>query len=989
MRPDRFSLAKAWINDERSTPEEAKATWEAMGKEFDENRKVMLMASAESDRIKAEINKKYGPGTMKYGSEIKQPEIKTPQAIFEFSQRNPAAEGGRMGFNVGLRAKNTGIKLPAKQLKLLKDNLTAEEFKKLKFGERTSRVDNLDYGVKQRDNNKLYKKVVNILNPGAQSVGIKILNNEKLSTALIKSTNAGDDIQTIITKMNKLDKSLSRNQISSAINSLIKRGQIDEEFGRVAGKNLSIGEQQTYNKIIEEAVDEGKLNRAQIARKAGVSDSVVEDWIRENKGDKFYEQNFDYKSGRLKTGNLQIKKDLFEFVESSNKISAKEIAQNFNLDSKKTQKVMSDLVSDIYRMSGGREGGSIIVPYEDEGRMREVLKKIRNAPDFEDIYQRRIETLVTEAFPANSKAQLQAKKSLSEYRKFSRALKETFPELALNLDHVVPFQFLKEVKQGANPINLIRVKPTIGSVNRFKTNFDNARIELNRLNQINSNNPEVKKRFKILNDLQKNIGIEFGGTSKGGYVYNFGAKPIGQSDLIGDSKKVVSDYQKVGEFSKKVLADKNLQKQLIEAGVDTGKDMAAFKKITPFSDKEFREIIKVIGCPKFGKAEGGRIGFDEGGDCFDKGQKLVNNGMKGASPASMRNAAKFLNSAYKFGRNVMKFGIIPEAIFIGAESIIRAGGDQTLSEGLKSSLGFYLDPVFGTNLKKGARVSQNLRNMGVDATINIEKLVEFNDATNKVNKLKENQKNILSVYDESLMGSEADYKKQSDANIAAAQKDFDNKFLREAEKLYFSQQQDTAKDIAGTRSPFKKAYAAAKDKTENLRSDGSIIDLNELSGMQSDMFMMDPMSAKAKKDRVKNLPPQSPLTGSKGETAFLNLSQLPLGPRMGSDMDVLAKAMNDKRVDANYLKAMQDYKQNYKDMTIEEMLAMGIPRESILGFNQAEPVETEGPGFMTNYKPSNRFGSGSQQRPVLYPNDRGKLSEGGITGLRSKYEYKK
>jgi hypothetical protein len=42
---------------------------------------------------------------------------------------------------------------------------------------------------------------------------------------------------------------------------------------------------------------------------------------------------------------------------------------------------------------------------------------------------------------------------------------------------------------------------------------------------------------------------------------------------------------------------------------------------------------------------------------------------------------------------------------------------------------------------------------------------------------------------------------------------------------------------------------------------------------------------------------------------------------------------------------------------------------------------------MTNYKPLNRFGS--QQRPVLYPKGRGKLAEGGITGLRSKYEYKK
>ena len=47
------------------------------------------------------MNKKYGPGTVKYGSEIKQPEMKTPQAIFEFGQRNPAADGGRMEFGEG------------------------------------------------------------------------------------------------------------------------------------------------------------------------------------------------------------------------------------------------------------------------------------------------------------------------------------------------------------------------------------------------------------------------------------------------------------------------------------------------------------------------------------------------------------------------------------------------------------------------------------------------------------------------------------------------------------------------------------------------------------------------------------------------------------------------------------------------------------------------------------------------------------------------
>ena len=56
-------------------------------------------ASAETDALKDMMNEQFGPGTVKYGSEIDQPEIKTPQAIFEFGQRNPAANGGMMRQN--------------------------------------------------------------------------------------------------------------------------------------------------------------------------------------------------------------------------------------------------------------------------------------------------------------------------------------------------------------------------------------------------------------------------------------------------------------------------------------------------------------------------------------------------------------------------------------------------------------------------------------------------------------------------------------------------------------------------------------------------------------------------------------------------------------------------------------------------------------------------------------------------------------------------
>ena len=96
MRTDKFMMAKAWMKQDQAPQSEARDTWNMMEAEFNDERKATLMANAETDKIKAMMNEKYGPGTIKYGSEIPQPEIKTPQAAFEFSQRNPAAEGGQM-----------------------------------------------------------------------------------------------------------------------------------------------------------------------------------------------------------------------------------------------------------------------------------------------------------------------------------------------------------------------------------------------------------------------------------------------------------------------------------------------------------------------------------------------------------------------------------------------------------------------------------------------------------------------------------------------------------------------------------------------------------------------------------------------------------------------------------------------------------------------------------------------------------------------------
>ena len=102
MRPDRFKLAKEWIYGEATPMEEAKATWEAMDAEFNENRKIML---AESNPYKDNFNT----------PDLEQSEFLEPKRIDIFGNvipaetledwdvtfRRPNAEGGRIPFNKG------------------------------------------------------------------------------------------------------------------------------------------------------------------------------------------------------------------------------------------------------------------------------------------------------------------------------------------------------------------------------------------------------------------------------------------------------------------------------------------------------------------------------------------------------------------------------------------------------------------------------------------------------------------------------------------------------------------------------------------------------------------------------------------------------------------------------------------------------------------------------------------------------------------------
>ena len=80
-----------------------------------------------------------------------------------------------------------------------------------------------------------------------------------------------------------------------------------------------------------------------------------------------------------------------------------------------------------------------------------------------------------------------------------------------------------------------------------------------------------------------------------------------------------------------------------------------------------RNLIKAIGCPN-NKAMGGRIGFQDGANCFEKGKKVIESG-KPAKGAQFRNFAKLGQVLAKTGRTVAGAADILLSVGAGAKGL--------------------------------------------------------------------------------------------------------------------------------------------------------------------------------------------------------------------------------------------------------------------------------------------------------------------------------
>ena len=349
------------------------------------------------------------------------------------------------------------------------------------------------------------------------------------------------------------------------------------------------------------------------------------------------------------------------------------------------------------------------------------------------------------------------------------------------------------------------------------------------------------------------------------------------------------------------------------------------------------------------KADGGRIGLATGtpniDDCYKSGSAVINSGKVPVDKAD--DFTKLLKRVGTIGRGIMKFGIIPEAMYVAADSLIRVGMGDTFKEaGLRAS-----DYLLPGDQTKAAEMSKVSRIFGDETGELVGRTIDYKNQLAKIQSLEDQKANFENLSDGgefSYIGDLSSDVKNTENLLSQAKNDLDNKFkISEAEQLYAESKQEDAYDASSANSLFSTIKRKYGDSSNNL-SDVETLAAPEKTQMQ------------------------------------LNLDMLPAVPKdfmMATD-DELTNYVRAESVRSGEKLDPQLYIDE-KEKLKKEFMTKGpgvYGKEQVYGTQGTfggEPVD------MTNYKPSNRFGSGSQQRPVLYPQGRNPLglASGGIASL--------
>jgi len=415
--------------------------------------------------------------------------------------------------------------------------------------------------------------------------------------------------------------------------------------------------------------------------------------------------------------------------------TANEIKKATNLPAKKFEKELIKLYSNIYeernRVNQGLKKFSVFLP-RDEKQLKNILNIFADIDGFQGPETRSIFKLVRETYGKegtnpNMKKYKEATSKLIDYYGTVKEIQKKYPTIKLDLDHPLDFKTIEGL--GKKGEKFLHITPVSENLNRglFKVIGTQYRSALE-----SGDAKFIQNVEKLADDLGINIG-----KVKGKRIKDFGTSIIGESDF---KKEIIENLKK-----QNVIADKvnpmqksgELKKRLLEIGVKKPKDYNIEKTTANVLKK-----LEAHGCK--GKAAGGRILFSNGSPdgkittCATKGiTRFIDDLRKGNYSKATLNILKGGGNLIKNIVNPMELLKLKNLIGPGAMGLMAAweGGvitDDVIRQGTplneslannwltKAFLPYTKDYAKAKNLLETGKVPSNMKKY-------VEDVVTFNE----------------------------------------------------------------------------------------------------------------------------------------------------------------------------------------------------------------------------------------------------------------------
>jgi hypothetical protein len=385
--------------------------------------------------------------------------------------------------------------------------------------------------------------------------------------------------------------------------------------------------------------------------------------IKKTEKFKNYSKAKAFLEGGIKSSLKQVDKNklkVFEYLTLNENASLSTLLEDLNIKKKEAEKALQYLYSDIHKR--GRDSGAVYLKNYSDDVLTSVRDSIKNTGvKLKD----RVIDLVTEAYEGRPEKKQIVDKIKNFYSQMAEVRKQPFGKYFVgNLDHVVPLNFLRQIDEGQDVNNLIRIKPLPEFLNQraFKAQFDKILGHAYKGGN--------KKALEAIVNIQSYLPQDFGGITADGKIKDYGAKPFNLKTNLSVAK-FPEVYKRVFEF----INNPELQKTFKEAGVSFKSLASKEKLITRMADNFLKYRADVLAdaerggavCQIFRKA-GGRIGFQVGGNpgCVGEVEEALKrnpkkfaqdmNKTEGVASTIKDKGTKFL-TALKENPNLLKGGL--------------------------------------------------------------------------------------------------------------------------------------------------------------------------------------------------------------------------------------------------------------------------------------------------------------------------------------------